>query len=113
MLHIRYIHDDLCVFGKTKKEHDHNLLNPMKVPFKDGIIFKTIKCQIKNLQITFYDTVFSAEGMKQNPEKIQCVTEMPPPAETQRLQSCLGMINSYRFTHLIFLTTQHLYENSL
>ena len=57
------IHDDICIFGHTPEEHDHHLLYLMETSTEHGIIFNSAKCQIRQPQFAFYDTVFTAQGM--------------------------------------------------
>ena len=64
------IHDDICVFGKTKQEHDTNLLQLMKTSSQNGLIFNSHKYSIRQLQITFYGAIFTTKGMKLDPTKI-------------------------------------------
>ena len=35
------IHNNICVYGKTREEHDTNLLKLMKTASKDGLVFKS------------------------------------------------------------------------
>ena len=37
------IHDDICVYGKTREEHDTNLLQLMKTASKNGLVFNSHK----------------------------------------------------------------------
>ena len=78
MSSILCIHNDLCICGQSKKEYDVNLLQFMQVAGISGPIFHSRRWQIKFLQITFYGTTFSKEGMKPDSQKIQGITEMPP-----------------------------------
>ena len=64
------IHDDLCIYGKSEKEHASNLLNWMQVASNNGLELNSKKCHMKYTQVTFYGTIFSKEGMKPYAEKI-------------------------------------------
>ena len=55
---IIFIHDDICVFGKTQQEQDENLLQLMKVAQKHGLVFNSNKCQISQQQISFMEQFF-------------------------------------------------------
>ena len=46
LLH-RY-HDNIVVYGKTNEEHDANLLNIMKVTQENGLVFKSLNCNISH-----------------------------------------------------------------
>ena len=43
------IHDDICVYSKTREEHDTNLLQLMKTASKNGLVFNSHKCSIRQL----------------------------------------------------------------
>ena len=70
------IHDDICVFGKTREEHDIHLLQLMKTASKIGLVFNSHKCSIRQPQITFYGAIFIAQGMKPDPMKIQALQDL-------------------------------------
>ena len=40
------MHDDICVFGKTQKQHDKHLLQLMKTAAKQDLVFNSNKCHI-------------------------------------------------------------------
>ena len=67
------IHDNICVYGKTREEHDTNLLQLMKTASKNGLVFNSHKCSIRQPQITFYGAIFTPKGMKPDPTKIQAL----------------------------------------
>ena len=48
---------------------------------------------ISQPQITFYGTIFSAQGIKPNPMKIQALQDLPTPQTQKQLQSILGLVN--------------------
>ena len=73
------IHNDICVYGKTREEHNTNLLQLMKTTSKNGSVFYSHKCSIRQLQITFYDAFFTSKGMKPDPTKIQALQDLPTP----------------------------------
>ena len=87
------IHDDICVYGKTREEHDTNLLQLMKTASKNGLVFNSHKCSIRQPQITFYGAIFTSKGMKPDPTKIQALQDLPKPDNHKQLQSFLGLIN--------------------
>ena len=56
------IHDDVFIYGKNNKDHDINSINLFNVAQKEGLVFNSKKCAIKQEFITFFGGVFSAEG---------------------------------------------------
>ena len=87
------IHNDICVYGSTDQEHDANLLNLLKVADDNGLVFNSSKCEIKKPSISFYGQVFSQDGIKPDPAKIQGILEITAPKDRKQLQSFLGMVN--------------------
>ena len=87
------IHDDICVFGKDTADHDNNLLQLMKTAQGHGLVFNSSKCAICKSQISFYGAIFTAQGMRPDPTKVQALQDLPAPQNPKQLQSFLGLIN--------------------
>ena len=73
------IHDDICVYGKDTTEHDNNLLKLMQTAQDHGLVFNSNKCSIHQPQISFYGAIFTAQGMKPDPVKVQALQDPCPP----------------------------------
>ena len=65
----------------------------MQTASKNGLVFNSHKCSIRLPQITFYGAVFTGQGMKLDPMKIQALQDLPTPENHKQLQSFLGLIN--------------------
>ena len=87
------IHDDISVFGKDTAVHDYNLLQLMKTAQCHGLMFNSSKCAICKSQISFYGTIFTVQGMRPDPAKVQALQDLPTPQNPKQLQSFLGLIN--------------------
>ena len=87
------IHDNVFIYRKDDKDHDANIIILFNVAQKEGLVFNSKKCAIKQESVMFFGGVFSAEGYSPDPEKIQGISEMTPPQMKQELQSFLGAIN--------------------
>ena len=87
------IHDDVFIYGKNDRDHDANIINLFNVAQKEGLIFNSKICAIKQESVTFFSRVFSAEGYSPDLEKIQGIFEMTPPQTKQELQLFLGAVN--------------------
>ena len=87
------IHDDAFIYGKNDRDHDTNIINLFNVAQKEGLIFNSKKCAIKQESVTFFGGVFSAEGYSPDLEKIQGISKMTPPQTKQELQSFLSAVN--------------------
>ena len=87
------IHDDICVYGKDTTEHDKNLLKLMQTAQDHGLVFNSNKGSICQPQISFYGAIFTVQGMKPDPAKVQALQDLPAPHNPKQLQSLLGLIN--------------------
>ena len=97
------IHDDVFIYGKDDKDHNANLVNLFNVAQKEGLVFNSTKCAIKQESVTFFSGVFSAKGYSPDPGKIQGISDMPAPQTKQELQSFLGAVN-YLQTFVLHLS---------
>ena len=87
------IHEDICIFRLTPEEHDWHLLCLMETAKEHGIVFNSVKCQIRQPQIAFYGAVFTVQGMWPDPSKIQALQDLPTPNSQAKLQSFLSLMN--------------------
>ena len=87
------IHDDICVYGKDTTEHDNNLLKLMQTAQDHGLVFNSNKCSICQPQIPFYGAIFTVQGMKPDPVKVQALQDLPAPHTPKQLQLFLGLVN--------------------
>ena len=84
---ITAIHNDICVYGKDIAGHDHNLLQLMKTAQGQGLVFNCIKCGICKSQISLYGAIFTVQGMRPDPAKVQALQDLPAPQNPKQLQS--------------------------
>ena len=88
------IHDDIFIYGKDDKDHDANLVNLFNVAQKEGLVFNSTKCAIKQESVTYFGDVFQPKATCLiQPGKIQGISDMPAPQTKQELQSFLGTVN--------------------
>ena len=81
------------MYGKDIAEQDHNLLQLMNTAQGQGLVFNSSKCAICQSQISFYGTIFTAQGMRLDPAKVQPLQDLPAPQIAKQLQLFLGLIN--------------------
>ena len=77
------IHDDIAMYGKDIVEHDQNLLQLMETAQGQGLVFNSSKCAIHQSQISFYGTIFIAQGMRPEPAKVQALQDLPAPPKSK------------------------------
>ena len=68
---ILHIHDDVCIYGHSKIEHNANLFNWMQVTSDNELVFSRRKCLIKHPQIMFCGSIFNKDVIRPDPEKLQ------------------------------------------
>ena len=85
------IADDVAVVGTTEEEHDRNLLELMRVAAKEGLVFNSKKCDIKGDKISFYGAMYTRDGIRPDPQKIEDLQAIPEPKSKEDLQKFLGL----------------------
>ena len=86
------IADDVIIHGKDDEDHDRNLHNFMCTACEHGLVFNGEKCEVKKDSVTFFGTVYDANGAHPDPKKVDAIHKMPPPDNKQQLQHFLGMV---------------------
>ena len=79
--------------AKHKNNTTSTYYNSWKQQLNKVWYFNSNKCHISQPQITFYGTIFSAQGIKPDPMKIQALQDLPTPQLQKQLQSFLGLVN--------------------
>ena len=64
--------------GKHKINMTNTSYNYSK-QHKNGLVFNSKICHIRKLQITFYGTIFTVNGMKPDPIKVQALQDLSTP----------------------------------
>ena len=88
VLHIRY---DFIVFGKDINDHDSALRNLLQRFRECGLTFNLKKCKFRVPQIEYFGFVFSEDGIKLSPSKVEALQRMDPPRSVSEVKSLLGM----------------------
>lgn len=88
--------DDLCIYGRTRKEHDRRLNRVLEVARAVGVKFNERKVQYAQSEIHYIGHIFSENGRRVDPDRIEAVTHMENPKNVKELQRFLGMINYMR-----------------
>ena len=86
------IADDIVVYGKDEDDHDKNLTTFMHTAEKNGLVFNSAKCQIKCTHIDFFGNVYTTDGIKPDPKKVEDLHAMPTPTSKTELKQFMGAI---------------------
>ena len=79
------------IHGKDGEDHDRNLHNFMHTACEHGLVFNGEKCEVKKDSVTFFGTVYDANGAHPDPKKVDAIHKMPP-SDNIQLQHFLGMV---------------------
>ena len=63
----------------------------MLFKFRCHLYLNKEKCSFSKNEVTFYGHIFSSEGLRANPEKIEATTKMSLPENVSEVKSLLGM----------------------
>ena len=88
------IMDDIIIHGATRKAHDEALENCLKRLEALNLKAKGDKCHFLQKEILFYGLIFSAEGTKPDPARIDNLVKTAPPKNASEVRSFLGMANT-------------------
>jgi len=88
---VRCICDDILVYGRSQVEHHRNLLAVINRLLESGLTLNKNKCLLNQPELEWYDHVFSAEGLRVHPRRIDAIKKTYPPANTAEVKSFLSM----------------------
>ena len=86
------IADDVVVYGATEDEHDKNLHQLMNVAMRNGLVFNSSKCLIKERSVSFFGLMYGIDGIKPDPDRIRDLQDIPPPRDKKELRQFLGLM---------------------
>ena len=90
---VKNIADDIIVFGKTRKEQDSNLEQCLKRICNKGLHLNQSKCKFLDTTLSFFGQVFSSQGCKPDPKRVQDLQNAQIPRNVHEVRSLLGMAN--------------------
>ena len=83
--------DDILVYGKNLNDHDAKLEAMLRRTRGRGFKLNPNKCVFPTNQVTFFGHAWSADGLRPDPVKTQCIRDMPSPTSREELETVLGM----------------------
>lgn len=83
--------DDLLICGSNRQEHDERLHQVMKRLQEYHLTLNPQKCKIAVPEVVYFGHVFSAEGIRIDPAKIEAISNAGRPQDKQQLHSFLGL----------------------
>lgn len=88
------IHDDLVVGTATDEQHEKAIRECMEALAKAGLTLNPPKCVFGKKEISFWGMIFSAEGTRPDPEKVEALEYITAPTTKEELISFLCMMQS-------------------
>ena len=88
---VKNMSDDIIVYGKTKAEHNRNLINVFVRLRESNITLNRKKCEFNCTELKFYGFIFSEKGMTADPEKVASIIQLEKPTNVSEMKSLLGM----------------------
>ena len=87
--------DDILVTGRTEREHLETLEEVLRRLKEHGVRMNRAKCQFLAKSVEYLGYRIDEKGLHATDEKLQAITQAPPPKNVQELRSFLGLINYY------------------
>ena len=91
---IHLIHDDLILATRTMSEHIVAIGEIKEAMINAGLTLNLTKCKFGYNEIKFWDMIFSADGMRPDPDKIDAINFITAPTNKDDLFSFLCMMQS-------------------
>jgi hypothetical protein len=87
--------DDLLVYSCSMEEHLSHLKDVFSRLEKVGFTLNREKVHLAQSEITFLGHFLSADGVKILPERIEAISQFPPPKSLKAVRRFLGMVRFY------------------
>ena len=76
---------------KDQEDHDNDLRGVLQRLQEYNVHLNKDKCSFSKTEVMFYGHVFSAEGIKLDPKKVEANKSATPPNNASKVKSLLGM----------------------
>ena len=83
----------MIISGKSKQEHDQNLMAFLQRCREKNIRINLEKCVFFTTQVCYFGHIFTSKGSRPDPAKLAAITQMEPPSNKAELATMLGMVN--------------------
>ena len=96
---VEVIADDILCYGSGEtveealSDHDSNLLNLLKRARSVNLKLNKKKLRLRLDQVTYMGQLFTSDGLKPDPMKVDAIANMPRPDDKKAVQRLLGCVN--------------------
>ena len=88
------ISDDILIYAKeTTEEHDQILRAVMERLREKNITLNRDKCVFRKEKISFFGHIWTSQGVKPDPKKVEAVVNAEEPKNASEVRSFLGTVN--------------------
>ena len=94
MPEVHVIHDDIIIATTADESHERVLKEVMKILSDAGLTLNSSKCVFGTNEIRFWGLIFSADGVRPDPEKVDALNHLTAPKNKDELISFLSMMQS-------------------
>ena len=88
--------DDILIYSRTFREHLRMLETVLQRCYAAGILLKREKCHFGRDETEYLGHVVSAEGVRQDPRKVDNLRDYPVPTDKRAVQAFVGLASYYR-----------------
>ena len=90
---VRWIHDDITIYGHTVREHNERLATCLHRLQEYNITLNKEKCVFGVDKITFMAMQLSSKGIQPSHQKVDAIKYFKAPSNVSEVKSFLGLIN--------------------
>lgn len=88
--------DDVVTYGSSLSDHAYKLRNVLNRLREANLRLQPAKCFFLQTEIIYLGHLCGVNGCQPDPNKVEIIDRIKPPASIKELQSFLGVINYYR-----------------
>ena len=93
---VEIIADEILIHScedKSSNKHDKIIIEVLECARKNNVKLNWDKIQFKKSSVKYMGDLFTSQGLKPDPEKVQAIKELKSPSNKTELRRILGMIN--------------------
>ena len=88
--------DDILIFSSDMKSHSNHLREVFQRLRESNLTLRGRKCCLARSSVRYLGNIFSAQGMRPDPSKVETIRDWPHPKDIGALRQFLGLASYYR-----------------
>lgn len=85
--------DDILIHAPTMDLHDQTLNKVLDCIRESGLKLNKSKCKFRTSHVVYNGQLFTAEGMRPDPSKVEAIEQLQPPKNVKEVRTIVGMVN--------------------